>query len=52
MNQRSACLAKKMEMKYFLRVVDTALIFNVAKPQKGIKSPNVLAFQKGGQHQI
>jgi len=45
-------LVKKMEMKYFLRVVGTALIFNVANPHKKIKSPNVLAFQKGGRHQI
>ena len=52
MNQQSACLVKKMEMRYFLRVVGTALIFNVANPQKKIKSPNVLAFQKGGRHQI
>ena len=52
MNQQSACLVKKMEMRYFLRVGDTALIFNVANPQKKIKNPNVLAFQKGGRHQI
>ena len=49
MNQQIVCLVKKMEMRYFLRVVGTALIFNVANPQRKIKSPNVPTFQKGGR---
>ena len=52
MNQQSVNLVKIMEIKYFLRMAGTALISNVAKPQKRIKSHNGLAFQKGGQHQI